>query len=165
MREVPLEEAGWMLARVWLTAMEQAARDFHGTRPWKFCNRAYEYATEEFLRVLEDEYGLRARKGTSIKEAVESYIELGVKAGLFKDASQFELKEVRPSKLEVKVALCPYVESCKDLLEKGFTLRDLTCPRIGCFRAAVKLLANIDCHSIVTGLQLGEGCEGVIERV
>jgi hypothetical protein len=97
MRQVSLEEAGWMLARVWLTAMEQAARDFHGTRPWKFCNRAYEYATEEFLRVLEDEYGLRARKGNSIKEAVESYIELGVKAGLFKDASQFELKEVGPA--------------------------------------------------------------------
>lgn len=165
MPDKALEDVGWTIARAWLTALEQAARDFHGPRPWSFCNRAYDYATEDWLRVLEDEHGMTAKQADSMKEAVENYIDLGVKAGLFKDASQFELQAVNPNRLEVKVAVCPYVESCRDLLSRGFSLRDLTCPRIGCFRAAVKILANIECAHEVTSLRLGEGCEGIIERI
>ena len=70
MPKLTSEQSGWALTRVWLTAFEQAARDFHGTRPKNFCQRAYEYATEDWLNVLQNEYGITVKKAKSIKEAV-----------------------------------------------------------------------------------------------
>ena len=158
-------ECGWVIARVWLNALEETARDFHGTRPRTFVTRAYEHATEEWLRVLEQDYGLKPHEATTMKEAVESYIDIGVKAGLFVDASQFKLEEKDPYRLDVSVLVCPYRESCKDLLERGFSLRNLTCARMGCFRAAVQALTNVACDYEVTSVKPEEGCTGLIHMV
>jgi hypothetical protein len=158
-------ECGWVIARVWLNALEETARDFHGTRPRTFVTRAYEHATEEWLRVLEQDYGLKPREAATMKEAVESYIDIGVKAGLFVDASQFNLEEKDPYRLDVSVLVCPYRESCKDLLDRGFSLRNLTCARMGCFRAAVQALTNISCDYEVTSVKPEEGCTGLIHMV
>ena len=51
-----------------------------------------------------------------------------------------------------------------ELLESGFSIRDLTCARIGCFRAAVQSLASIECDYAVTSLNIDDHCEGYIER-
>jgi hypothetical protein len=164
-KKIDHKESGWTLARVWLDALEETARDFHGIRPRSFVSRAYEHATENWLRILEDEYGLRPKEAKTIKEAVESYIEIGVAAGLFEDPSQFEVTEVTPYRVDLSVLSCPYLQSCRDLLNRGFTLNNLTCARIGCFRAAVELLTDIECTYEVTSVNLTRGCQGIIERI
>ncbi len=164
-KNISKEEAGWLVARSWLTALEHTARDFHGRRPKSFCSRAYEHATAIWLRILENEYGIEIPRSDTIKEAIENYIALGVKMGIFKDASNFDLEEVNPNKLEIKVHLCPYRSSCKDLLKEGFSLKQLTCARLGCFAAAAKLLINIDCNYEVVSVGVEGACEGFVERV
>jgi hypothetical protein len=164
MRELKREEGGWVVALSWLSALEEVARDFHGTRPRAFCQRAYEHATENFLRILENEYGIKAQSVDSIKKAVEEYIRVGVKGRLFTDASQFELTETNPNRLELVVHKCPYLKSCEALLKEGIRLKDLTCARIGAFRAAALHLADIDCTYEVTAFAIEETCRGSIER-
>jgi len=46
MSEINREEVGWILSRVWIDALEEAARDFHGNWPMMFTSRAYEHATD-----------------------------------------------------------------------------------------------------------------------
>jgi hypothetical protein len=157
-------EAGWVIGLVWLSALEEVARDFHGTRPKVFCQQAYEHAVQHYLHILGSEYGIHIAKADSIKEAVENYIEVGVIGRLFKDASDFELKEINPYHLEINVFNCKYLKSCQALLESGFSIRDLTCARIGCFRAAVQSLASIECDYAVTSLNIDDHCGGYIER-
>ena len=159
------EEAGWLLSRVWLDAMEETARDFQGTHPRVFCDRAYQHATENWIQMLAEEYGLRVEKALTMKEAVENYIALGVKAHLFHDQSDFRVEELSPDRLQISVLRCPYRDSCRDLLGRGFQLEDFTCPRIGCFAAAVRLLSGIPCECRLSGMQLDQGCEGEIERI
>ncbi len=155
--------SGWILARVWLDSLEETARDFHGIRPRAFLERAYTHATETLLRILEDEYGLRPRKAATIKEAIQSYIELCVKAGLFDDASQFKIEELDPYRVEVEVAGCPYGESCRDIASQTMPLDNLTCARLGCFKAAAEILVGIDCnYELMTGSP-GTVCRGVVE--
>ena len=89
MRDLNREESGWVVALTWLSALEEAARDFHGTRPRGFCQRAYEHATLNYLRQLDSDYGIVANHVKSIKAAVEEYIRVGVMGGLFTDASHF----------------------------------------------------------------------------
>ena len=153
-----------MLARCWLSALEETARDFHGTNPRAFCERGYEHATIRWLQVLEEQYGVTARKSATVKEAVENHIEVGVKAGLFRDASQFEITQVNPHRVEIKVLECPYRQTCEQLLESGFDIRDLTCARIGCFRAAAEILSSIPCKYEVTGFRADGTCEGYVEH-
>ncbi|MEW6073792.1 MAG: hypothetical protein AB1726_14525 [Planctomycetota bacterium] len=164
MRELKKEEAGWIVALNWLSALEETARDYHGTRPRAFCQRAYEHAVHNFLSVLEIDHGVRAQRTESIREAVAEYIRIGVRAGAFEDATQFELQEINPDRLEITVHRCIYLKSCEKLLEGGISLQDLTCARIGCFRAAVQHLADIDCGYEVTAFALEETCRGAIER-
>ena len=164
MKEIKNEEAGWILAITWLSALEETARDFHGSRPRAFCERAYDHATEQFLKTLENEYGVTAKKTTTIREAVEEYIRVGVIGGLFQDPSQFELKEVNPNRLEITVHSCPYLKSCLNLMQEGLSRQDLTCARLGCFRSAVQQLANIDCNYEVLEFLTEHGCKGYIER-
>lgn len=158
------EEAGWLVALTWLSGLEEAARDFHGTRPRVFTERAYEHSVASYLRLLSDEHGMRINKSDSLRSAVENYIQIGVAGGLFRDASHFELQEVNPSHLEITVHECVYLKSCRTLIEAGAAIRDLTCARIGCFRAAVKALANIDCDYQVTSFDIDGDCKGYIER-
>jgi hypothetical protein len=163
MRTLDKAATGWIVARVWLDALEETARDFHGIRPRAFIERAYKHATETLLRILEDEYGLRPGKAATIKDAVQSYIELCVRAGLFDDVSQFKVEELDPYRVEVEVAGCPYGQSCRDLASQTMPLGNLTCARLGCFKAAVEILVGIDCNYEVTAASPGTGCRGIIE--
>ena len=154
---------GWIVARVWLDALEETARDFHGIRPRAFIERAYKHATETLLRILEDEYGLRPRKAATIKEAIQSYIELCVKAGLFDDVSQFKVEELDPYRVEVEVTGCPYDDSCRDLASQTMPLQNLTCARLGCFKAAAEILVGIECNYELTAASPGTACKGIVE--
>ena len=165
MDKISKEEAGWIVGIGWLVALEEAARDFHGTRPKVFCERAYEHSVQHFLQILGDEYGLQVNKADSIRSAVERYIEIGVIARLFNDPSDFELKARSQFTLDITVHNCKYLKSCQALIDEGFTIKDLTCPRIGCFRAAVKAIANIDCDYQVRSFNIEGACQGYIERV
>lgn len=165
MEKIDKGESGWVVALVWLSALEEAARDFHGTRPRMFCERAYEHAVQHYLRHLGDDYGVQVEKADSIRAAVEKYIKIGVIGRLFQDASDFELLEINPFHLEITVHNCKYLKSCQALIDEGFTIRDLTCARIGCFRAAVKTLANIECDYQVRSFNIDGNCQGYIERL
>ena len=164
MYEINKEESGWLIARVWLTALEETARDFQGSRPRAFCERAYEHATRQFLKTMENEHAISARQTETIREAVEEYIRVGVIGGLFQDASQFELQETNPNRMEITVHHCAYRKICEDLLKGGISPKDLTCARIGCFAAAVKFLAKVDCVYEITAFEPQEVCRGYIER-
>lgn len=165
MQKIDKEEAGWEIALVWLSALEETARDFHGTRPRVFCKRAYEHGVQHFLHRMGEDYGLQVDKANSIRQALENYIELGVAGRLFRDPSDFELVEVNPFHLEITIHECKYLKSCQALIDQGFAIRDLTCARMGCFRAAVNTLANIDCDYQVTTFNIENDCKGYIERV
>ncbi|MCX6575275.1 MAG: hypothetical protein NTV82_02655 [Candidatus Aminicenantes bacterium] len=165
MDKIDREEAGWLVALSWLSALEETARDFHGTRPRVFSERAYEHAVQYYFRLLGDEYGMQIKKSDSILQAVEDYIRIFLAGGVIREASDFELVEVNPFHVEVTVHDCVYLKSCQALIEQGFSIRDLTCARIGCFRAAVKALANIDCDYQVTSINIDGDCKGNIEKV
>jgi hypothetical protein len=165
MDKIDREEAGWLVALSWLSALEETARDFHGTRPKVFSERAYEHAVQYYFRLLGDEYGMQIKKSDSILQAVEDYIRILLAGGVIREASDFELVEVNPFHVEVTVHDCVYLKSCQALIEQGFSIRDLTCARIGCFRAAVKALANIDCDYQVTSINIDGDCKGNIEKV
>jgi hypothetical protein len=165
MDKIDREEAGWLVALAWLSALEETARDFHGTRPRVFSERAYDHSVQYWLHLLGDEYGIQIPKADAIRTAVESYIQIGITGGLFRDASNFELVDVNPFHLGITVHDCVYLKSCQALIEEGFSVRDLTCARIGCFRAAVKALANIDCDYQVTSFNIEGDCKGYIERI
>lgn len=165
MAHIDKEEAGWIVAISWLSALEETARDFHGTRPRVFCERAYEHSVQHFLFRVGDEYGIRVEKNSTIREAVEQYIDIGVSGNMFRDPSDFDLVEVNPFRLEITVHDCKYLKSCQALIDQGFSIRDLTCPRIGCFRAAVMTLASIDCDYQVQAFDVDGDCQGCIERL
>ncbi|OGD16529.1 MAG: hypothetical protein A2Y69_14395 [Candidatus Aminicenantes bacterium RBG_13_59_9] len=165
MDKIDREEAGWLVALAWLSALEETARDFHGTHPRVFCERAYEHSVQYYLRHLGDEHGLQINKSDSIRAGVENYIKIGLAGGLFRDASNFELVEVNPFHLEITVHDCVYLKSCQALIDEGFSICDLTCARIGCFRAAVNALAKIGCNYQVTSFNIEGECKGYIERV
>jgi len=165
MDKIDREEAGWLVALSWLSALEETARDFHGTRPKVFSERAYEHAVQHYIRLLGDEYGMQIKKSDSIRQAVENYIQILLAGGVIREASDFELVEVNPFHVEITVHDCVYLKSCQALIEQGFSIRDLTCARIGCFRASVKALANIDCDYQVTSFNVDGDCKGNIEKV
>jgi len=156
-------KTGWLLTRVWLNALEQTARDFHGTRPKEFCMRAYEHATNSWLRVLEDEMDILTAKADTLKQAIENYIHVGISVGLFPSEQIFDLEEQSSGAVKVSVYQCPYQASCKDLLDsKTFTFKTLTCARIGCFRAACNLLTNMESSYDIIDIKPGVKCEGII---
>ena len=118
MNKLTPEQAGWSLMRIWMTAYEQAAADFHGVRAKSFCKIAYEYATEEWLKVLKEDYGIVATKANSIREAIESYIETGIRGSLFKDASLKIQRIIRRSSMYLRtrgttrLRLCNIYKTC-----------------------------------------------------
>ena len=164
MQPLSREEGGWDIARCWLAALEETARDFHGTQPRAFCERGYEHATVRWFQILEEQYGITVPKAENIQGAVENHIEVGVRSGLFSDASQFELAQINPHRVEIRVHECVYRPTCEKLLDTGFTIRDLTCARIGCFRASAEILAGDQCNYEVTGFRTDGWCEGYIEH-
>lgn len=165
MKNISREESGWILARVWLDALESTGRDFGGKKPLIYIERAYEHATTFLLRILEKEYGLKTKKTSTMEEAISHYIEMGIKGGLFQDKNQFEIKQLTPYKLDIKIHKCPYFSSCQDLIEdEGISVSDLTCARIGCFKSAIKLLSNMECIYSVNSIDEEKGCSGMIAK-
>ena len=165
MTKIKKEESGWVIALSWLSALEETARDFHGTQPHVFTKRAYEHSVHHYIHLLGNDYGLRVEKANSIHQAVDNYIKFGIEAGLFRDTTDFDLEEHNPNHLSITVHNCKYKKSCRGLIEEGFSIRDLTCARIGCFSAAVKVIANIDCDYKVQDFDIDNVCRGYIERV
>lgn len=163
MENTTKKECGWEVMRVWLSALEETARDFHGTRPKEFCMRAYEHATEHWITILKSELGIETPESTTIRGAIENYIQSGVQAGLFGDLREFEIEDLPSGGVKIKVLRCPYQDSCRDLLDRGFSLKTLTCARLGCFRAAVRVLAGKDCVYELLEVKPGLDCEGIIE--
>lgn len=164
MKDINKENSGWLLSTVWLQALEESARDFHGVKPRLFCYKAYEYATSNWIKALQDEYQIYPKKANTIKEALDNYIELGIAGGLFDNANQFTVTEIINNRVNIKVHKCPFLKVCKYLLKGGYTLRDITCARIGCFNAAIKILSGIDTYYEIVGVDIQEECEGNIER-
>ena len=164
MANLTREESGWALARVWLDALEDSARDFFGNRPKIFAIRAYEHAAEGLVRILEKEYGLKAQPADSIKSGIDSYIELGVHGGIFSDKSDFSIVASTDSRVEVTVYKCPYINSCTHLINEGVPVNNVTCPRIGCFAAGAKILTKINCIYEVHQVKLDGGCSGAVMR-
>ena len=170
-RKIREEQGAAALVRTWLTALEKTMRDFHGPKPKMVCRRAYEHAAAEFIRVMTDDYGLTiesaesGRKPETIRQAVGSYIDLGGRAGLFKDESDIDILENNVNSVEITVRNCPYTDSCKDLIADGIEPKDLTCARMGCFRGAALALANLNCSYDVLSVDFVNGCHGVLERM
>jgi hypothetical protein len=160
-----LPETGWILSRIWLAALEETARDFHGNWPKVFCDRAYEHATTNWISVMENEYDFIFRRDTTMIESLRSYIDIGLQAGLFRDASDFRIKEANQFKIEVTIYRDIYSESYKELYIKEQPIREMTNARLGCFRAAIKLLSNINCDYEVTAIHSDGVVEGFIERL
>jgi hypothetical protein len=164
MSKIDRNRCGWILTRVWVNALEETARDFHGTRPKEFCMRAYEHATDSWIKLLEDEYGIVTPRADSFIDAIKNYIQAGIAGGLFSDEELFELTPLPSGGVNIKVKECQYLESCQDMLDnKHFSVKTLTCPRIGCFRAAASLLTNTEASYDVHEVKPGVGCEGVVE--
>jgi len=160
------QKTGWLLTRVWLNALEETARDFHGTLPKEFCMRAYEHATDTWIKLLDDEYGILIPRTDSLLQAVKNYIEAGVAGGIFESIDEFELQEIPSGGIKVTVHRCAYQDSCRYLLtNKGYSLKTLTCARIGCFKAAGTLLSNVEATYHVNKIEPGISCEGEIVPV
>ena len=76
--------------------------------------------------MLEEQYGITVPNAETVKEAIENHIEVGVRAGLFRDASQFEMTQVSKFLSRARVNLVrgavAHVDDVPDLLntEYGF---------------------------------------------
>jgi len=152
------------LVRIWVTGIEETARDFF-PQPREFCVRVYENVVSNLITILSNEYGLRVKPADTIKGAIESYIDLNLRGGVFEDASQFVLKEINPNKIELSVFKCLYIPCCEDILSKSSGISSLTCPRIGCFVSAINIISNISCTYTLTSFDPTRCCQGFIERI
>jgi len=165
--KVANEQSGWIVARAWLNALNEAALKHLGPKNWKmFCSLVDECASKHWLRILEKEFGIKAEQADSLKKAVENYIQVGILAGLFNSESQFELREEGSDRLQIRVLSCPYFmrEVCKDALQGGLKPEQINCPRIGCFRAAAVLLSGIPCYYEVQKVDPGKECVGTVVK-
>ena len=152
------------LVRVWVTAIEETARDFY-PHPREFCVRVYENAAYNLMTIASNEYGIKIKPAATIKDAMESYIELGLKTGLFEDASQFVLSEINPNRIELSIFKCIYLPCCEDILAKSSGISELTCPRIGCFVGGVGIMTNIACTYRLTAFDPTKCYQDYIKRI
>lgn len=126
--------------------------------------RAYEHATDSWIKIMEDEHGIQTPKADTMIQAIRNHIQAGVTVGVFEREDLFELEELPGGAVKIKVHECIYQASCRDLLDnKRFSLKSLNCARVGCFRAAASLLTTIDCTYEVLNVQPGVGCEGIVK--
>jgi len=159
--KIPSEQSGWLVARAWLNALNEAAIKYLGNKNSKvFCSVVDECASKQWLGILEREFGIKAERADSLKKAVENYIKVGILAGLFENESQFELSEDSSGRLQIRVFSCPYEKSCEDSLRGGLKPEQINCPRIGCFRAAAVLLSSSPCYYEVQKVDPGRECVG-----
>ena len=136
------------LLAVWLAAFNEEAIELLGGEAKLYLAKAYKAAVRNWMNALKEKYGLEIDKDVKTpKEAVASYIKLGVDGGLFSNVDDFFLEDLA-GKCAVKVTVnkCPYREGCEILKkEKSFSQAQIPCPRIGCFSGAVEILLNIRC--------------------
>jgi hypothetical protein len=136
------------LLEIWLAAFNEEAVSFLGEEAKLYLSRAYKAAAKNWIDALKAKYGLEIDKNvTTLKEAVEAYIRLGIEGGLFSSLDDFILEELKEGcALKITVKKCPYVEACNLTLEKvAFSAAQIPCPRIGCFKGAVEILLNVKC--------------------
>ena len=155
-----------ILYEVWFFAYEKAIRDVLGANPKIVSMRAYENAVRHFLfKIASERYGIEVPKFSRADEALSWYIELLRKFGILPPTGEPVRFSSADSELVVEVANCPYLDICLDLVREGVELRHLTCPRIGCFRAAVAILTGGNYEYRLTEVSLSGGCRGVIRPV
>lgn len=163
--KIASEQSGWLVARAWLNALNEAAIKYLGNKNSKvFCSIVDECASKQWLDILEREFGIKAERADSLKKAVENYIKVGILAGLFQSENQFELSEDSSGRLQIRVFSCPYEKSCEDSLQGGLKPEQINCPRIGCFRAAAVLLSGNPCYYEVQKMDLGKECVGKLAK-
>jgi hypothetical protein len=171
-RVVTREEWGAIQVRLLFLAVELAAYEVLGEGAKKFLEAFYKRATKSWLCIMEREYGIRPKRARTALEALENYIDVGIAGWLFRSRADFDLEDLG-DRIRVKVYRCPFVNHCLDMLENpplvgpsGFELKAgkelLTCPRIGCFRAAVEELTDLDCRYELRELNPPRICEGDI---
>ena len=160
-----LETCKALLLETWLSAYDEMAIAFLGKNAKIFLQQAYIRAAENWIKVMDEKYSLKINRDCkTLKEAVNSYINLGVDGGLFKDSSDFVLEEIdNKCTLKISISKCPYVNACSFLLkERNFDEKNIACPRIGCFRGAAEFLLGKKCGYKITKVSPNEGCEGVV---
>jgi hypothetical protein len=171
-RVVSREEWGAIQVRLLFLAAELAAYEALGEGAKRFLEAFYRRATKSWLCIMERGYGIRPKRAKTALEALENYIDVGIAGWLFRSRADFELEDLG-DRIRVKVHRCPFVDHCLDMLENpplvgpsGFELKMakelLTCPRIGCFRAAVEELADMECRYELRNLDPPRLCEGDI---
>jgi hypothetical protein len=165
------EEWGEVQVRVLWLVLETVAYRLLGEDGMEFLKEYYFEAAKTWLNIMEKDYGIRAKKASTAKEAVKNYIDVGIAGWLFRGVSDFDLKEEHAKTLRIKVYRCPWTAHCIDMLENPLLFGQrqrksgkdlLTCPRIGCFSAAVRLLAGKDCNYRLTIANPPKICEGEI---
>jgi len=172
-RVVSREEWGTIQVRLLWLVLETVAWRLLGEKGLEFVKEFYEEAAKTWLSIMEKDYGVVTKKAKTLKEAVENYIEVGVAGWLFRSKTDFILEEEDKKRLKIKVFRCPWSAHCIDMLkhppfvgptpfEAKSPKQLLTCPRIGCFRGAVKLLANIKCDYRLITSDPPKICEGEI---
>ncbi|MEM2227175.1 MAG: hypothetical protein QXW19_04280 [Candidatus Bathyarchaeia archaeon] len=171
-RVVSREEWGAIQVRLLFLSAELAAYEVLGERAKEFLEAFYKRATKSWLCIMEREYGIRPKRAKTALEALENYIGVGIAGWLFRSRADFDLEDLG-DRIRVKVHRCPFVKHCLDMLENpplvgpsGFELKMgkelLTCPRIGCFRAAVEELTDLECRYELRNLDPPRICEGDI---
>jgi len=163
MRETNFENTGWIVSRSWMLALEEVAADFHDAKTKRFLTQAYEHAVEAWIGIWANEYDMPIPRAKTIREAIENYIEFGVKVGLFRDASQFEISELGPNHVQIEIHTASFYHAKPTDAKK--LLGVMSRSRIGCFAAAVKMLAGITCDWEITEIDAEQGCKGYVERI
>jgi len=170
-RALSREEWGEVQVRLLWLVLETVAYRSLGEDGLNFLKEFYFEAAKTWLNIMEKDYGIRAKKASTPKKAVKNYIDVGVAGWLFRGASDFDVEEEDAKTLRIKVYRCPWAAHCIDMLENPLLFgryqrksgKDLlTCPRIGCFSGAVKLLAGKDCDYGMTMANPPKICEGKI---
>jgi len=92
--KIASEQSGWLAARAWLNALNEASIKYLGNKNSKvFCSIVYECASKQWLGMLGREFGIIAERADTLKKAVENYVQVGILlAGLFEKESQLEPK-------------------------------------------------------------------------
>lgn len=151
--------------QVWLAAMEEIMRDYHGDFPREISSRLYRTAFSYWMDTLLLEQGIRLPSCTSLKEAIESFLGLCVSQGLLKDLVNCEIRMLADDAAEVSISRCPFRDSCLLLINKGVESHLLTCPFMGLVRAAASRFTDRPFGGDNTGIDpLLSRCQGMIER-
>ena len=147
-----------------LSSFNEEAIKFLGEDAKLYLSKAYTTGAKMWIRALKDKYGLEINKNVKTpKEAVESYIQLGIEGGMFSSKDDFLVEDIKEGcAVRIKVVKCPHVFACK-MVRKDMELSaaQIPCIRMACFKGGVEYLLNIKCGYRVYQVE-EDYCEGVI---